>query len=207
MPGIRFYCLISYWAMAIPTVHRSMANINGKTTSFSAGHCESSFARLALSLPIFRTRAQPESRIAGQRVFWRFNMAARCQQHRLAIGSKARSRTSSSSSDVPELRRPRPADDTMSPFAPATRASTPVPAVVEDDSMWQTEDMETDTQAAPIERDLAADQRDLAEEALRRAALASARRLNVVVTPGRREGRQWRPLDESDSDDDSDDDL
>lgn len=68
MPGIRFYCLISYWAMAIPTVHRSMANINGKTTSFSAGHCESSFARLALSLPIFLTRAQPESRIAGQRV-------------------------------------------------------------------------------------------------------------------------------------------
>ena len=62
-------------------------------------------------------------------------------------------------------------------------------------------------QSSPIERDLAADQRDLAEEALRRAALASARRLNVVVTPGRREGRQWRPLDESDSDDDSDDDL
>ena len=95
----------------------------------------------------------------------------------------------------------------MSPFAPATRASTPVPAVVEDDSMWQTEAMETDAQAAPIERDLAADQRDLAEEALRRAALASARRLHVVVTPGRREVRQWRPVDESDSDVDSDDDL
>jgi hypothetical protein len=188
-----------------------MANINGKTTSFSAGHCESSFARLALSLPIFRTRAQPESRIAGQRVFWRFNMAARCQQHRLAIGSKARSRN---------CRRRRLTSRPPTPTAPRRRRHVPLrprdPRVDararrrrgrQHDILWQTEDMETDAQAAPIERDLAADQRDLAEEALRRAALASARRLNVVVTPGRREGRQWRPLDESDSDDDSDDDL